>query len=275
MLENEQCAELVNQVLSTCTFPDTAELEDQKCAICHDDSLGPNGTEKPAKLPCGHIVGVSCFMTWILKQIDDGTGKSYCPFCTTSFLDLPTAPNHELDRWIDLLAGHSLGNLGVFKHDDIRKIRRAEKLWDNLCSDILAYVEIGVSLTEIPLTFRTEEYLYGSGSVAEEFLSFGTVFHFTLQSKFELGRLRLRRLPKVILKRYDKLVEYLQADANRSVFTFMVLDENRGDMYTDETPWRAFDAYQGPNHLPEYRRRLEWCRWKLLEEARNARRPQA
>ncbi|KAI4189574.1 MAG: hypothetical protein L6R41_001370 [Letrouitia leprolyta] len=264
MLDKEQYAELFNEVLSTCTFPRAAELDDHRCAFCQDDSLGPKGTEKPAKLPCGHFLGMSCLMIWILKQVDDGSSKTYCPFCAKSFLQLPAVPNRDLDKWIELLATDSPGNPCEKGEEWIRKVRRAEELWNNLCSTILDYVELGISQTEIPLAARIEEYLYGRGQIAQEFLSFGSVFQFNLarSTYFDLFRTSFATLSTPIQCQYDELLTYLRDDANRSEFNIEVMDHME---------WRVFDAYQSPNHLPEYRRRLEWCRWKLGQEAGIAR----
>ncbi len=58
----------------------TIELDDRKCPVCLDEyavpstSLNPGSSEKPLRLPCGHIMGEKCLRNWCCTNYS-------CPVC--------------------------------------------------------------------------------------------------------------------------------------------------------------------------------------------------
>lgn len=56
--------------------------EDKKCTICWNDYEGNDG---PVKLPCGHIFGEECILTWAQCTTPSGRYQG-CPFCQAELL---------------------------------------------------------------------------------------------------------------------------------------------------------------------------------------------
>lgn len=71
--------------------------DDRECRICYED-LGSDTSndrkcrkpEQPVKLPCGHVFGRRCMMTWLMDRTDEAT----CPTCRRVIYDEEYA-----DRW--------------------------------------------------------------------------------------------------------------------------------------------------------------------------------
>lgn len=79
--------ELMTRLVANCTFPKPADVKDQTCLICHEDNLGTNEGEAPAKLPCGHILGVACLTSLVFQQVEQqGRSSPSCPFCSAPLL---------------------------------------------------------------------------------------------------------------------------------------------------------------------------------------------
>ena len=64
-----------------CTAPNSNTIkQDDSCTIC----LEPFGTsrEEPMRLPCGHVFGLSCLVTWTKAKV-----FRQCPMCRVQYLD--------------------------------------------------------------------------------------------------------------------------------------------------------------------------------------------
>ncbi|KAL8837527.1 MAG: hypothetical protein Q9170_002486 [Blastenia crenularia] len=263
MLNAEQSAEIVNTVLSTCTFPSATELDDYKCVICHEDSLGIDGTEKATKLSCGHVLGMSCLVTWTLKKVKDGSRALHCPFCSRCFLTTPLAlsrresERQDLEKWIAFLAQWSPGGEPRnFEVEMIGNIRQAEELWNRLCNAVLESLELELTRSERGLRWRIEELICGAGVLVEQLLSFGNVYNFYVAytyQNYEPDVDTHQFLPH-FWEPYHELVAHLRT------------------MGEPHMIWRVYQAFQSPpGQLAEYRLRLEHCRLLLssqIEEAR-------
>ncbi|KAL8727066.1 MAG: hypothetical protein Q9166_006309 [cf. Caloplaca sp. 2 TL-2023] len=86
MSTNTQYADIVNRLSTNCTFPAADEFDNHTCCICQENSLVRDGAEVPIKLGCGHVLGMSCILTWTFNQIDEGNISPECPQCRTPFL---------------------------------------------------------------------------------------------------------------------------------------------------------------------------------------------
>ena len=265
MLDTQESAEIVNKVISACTFPGATELEDPRCHICRDDSLGTGGAEKATRLPCGHVLGMSCLMRWAFKQIDDGCTVVDCPFCRRSFLNIPTTITQrnnrraeELEHWIHHLSQWAPGDPRDLTNERILKFRRAEELWDGFCRVILDSVQRSISPSDFGLGADIEEFLCRASPVAQRILSFGNVYNFHLA--YMIQGYRPDEDTDAVLpgfwEPYHELVAHLRT------------------MVTPDEEWRIYQAFQCPNgQFEKYRLKLEHCRYLLgmrIEEARAA-----
>lgn len=64
-----------------CIAPNSYTIkQDDSCTIC----LEPFGTsrEEPMRLPCGHVFGLSCLVTWTKAKV-----FRQCPMCRVQYLD--------------------------------------------------------------------------------------------------------------------------------------------------------------------------------------------
>lgn len=264
MLTTAQSAEIFNRILSACTFPGTTELEDHKCHICQEESLG-NGTEKATKLDCGHILGMACLMKWTLQKVNEGSVAIPCPFCRMPFLTSPAMTSQrdiserdELDIWVENLARWSPGEPESMSNLAISRIKRAEELWDRLCSTILDSIDRSIAPSEHGFTSQIENLLCGTTFVAQRILSFGNVYNFQVAYVAQGFRLdsTFHEYLGSCLAPYQELIAHLRT------------------MGAPDEDWRVYQAFQSPSgQLVEYRRRLEDCRFRLsqqIEEARAA-----
>ena len=257
-----QRSEIVTQLVSNCVFPKRTSLEDHTCHICQEASLGPNGGETPIKLRCGHIVGMACLITWAFQQIEEvGNALPGCPFCRAQLLTRE-GPNRaaaqesdDLSRiWLPAIAGWTPGGDEQYDQLDSAEfwIQRAEQLWDNLCNEILDDLDLFDFADDRPGP-EIELFVCGKAVVAEQFLSFGTVFHF-YQNYIRLGwRPDTDTLPRRFPVRYKALIDHLKTAA---------------DLGIGEEEWRVRQAYHRPqNQLDVFCRRMERSRANLGERA--------
>ena len=69
------------------TLPSTSALEDNRmCRICWCEY---EGKDRAVELPCGHIFGEECILTWGQTMTWTGNFQG-CPFCQKDFLPPPT-----------------------------------------------------------------------------------------------------------------------------------------------------------------------------------------
>ena len=275
MPTTEQVGNVVNGVLSFCTFPSPSELQDHKCYICLNDTLGPNRTEKPTKLRCGHVLGMSCLMTWALMKLKAGCTDLPCPFCRESFSavpatvvapmrfqglsDLEDSDSEDSDEWnphlwVNSIQSWSPENRAEMSHRDICQIHRAEELWNIFCTAMLDFLDRKISDLEHSPSIAIMVFLYTHGPLVMDILSWGTVYNFHL-ARTRLGWRpeRDEHLREQLREPYEHLLAHLQM------------------MHVTDEKWRLFQAFQAPNpQLVSYRDRLEQCRVKLAGYAQAA-----
>ncbi|KAM0798103.1 hypothetical protein BDR22DRAFT_964878 [Usnea florida] len=59
--------------------------KEQDCAICMEKYYGPHQQECPVRLPCNHVLGKACLLTW-LKSPPSNRNNNCCPVCRTVLL---------------------------------------------------------------------------------------------------------------------------------------------------------------------------------------------
>ncbi|KAL8858781.1 MAG: hypothetical protein Q9178_004698 [Gyalolechia marmorata] len=74
----------------TCAFPVTESLEDKTCHICLSTFTS---SDRPARLPCGHIFGFSCLTTWSV-----GRPVPTCPICRAQYIDPVASVTADIRR---------------------------------------------------------------------------------------------------------------------------------------------------------------------------------
>ena len=58
----------------------------QDCAICMEKYYGPHQRESPIRLPCNHVLGKDCLLTW-LKSPPTNRNNNCCPVCRSVLLE--------------------------------------------------------------------------------------------------------------------------------------------------------------------------------------------
>ncbi|KAL8798984.1 MAG: hypothetical protein Q9182_006229 [Xanthomendoza sp. 2 TL-2023] len=266
MPNTEQIGDIVNKIISTCTFPSPSELEDHTCHICHTESLGPDGSERPTKFRCGHILGMSCIMKWAFTELEAGSTDLQCPFCRASFFAVPamrdTSRRYEaldnLRMWSSHLANWTPeGPEGIMNNRSyICRIRRAEELWDIFCQSMLDFLDRETSNTGWTPSEAIELFICSSTPPMMQYLSWGTVYNFAYAYMKQGWRPTFDTelfITENFWQPYEELLAHLRM------------------MDADDLEWRVFQAFQAPNfQLMEFRNRLEQCRIKLAQRARGA-----
>ncbi|KAL8767560.1 MAG: hypothetical protein Q9209_005977 [Squamulea sp. 1 TL-2023] len=245
-MPTKERSEIISKLAITSTFPKATELNNYTCYICHENSLTGDGAEIPIKLSCGHIFGMACLVTWIFNQIegDSNPGANSnpsprCPMCRASLLSRNRTRLDEDDMkfWLQVLASWSPGEAEYVDEDWIRK---AERLWADVCNDLLDNLDQRVRLSaDGPLWGPIEVFICGSACVTERILSFGNVYNFYL-AYFRLGY-RPETHPafeRPIL--LDALIAHVRTCKE------------------DDDQWRLFQAFRSPPpQVGEYARRME------------------
>ena len=73
--------------------------EEQKCAICMEKYYGPHQRECPVRLPCNHVFGKACLLTWF-KSPATNRKNNCCPICRAVVLErVPIFPH--MDDFLD------------------------------------------------------------------------------------------------------------------------------------------------------------------------------
>ncbi|KAI4188554.1 MAG: hypothetical protein L6R41_002069 [Letrouitia leprolyta] len=203
---------IVQRISHKCTFPAASELEDTKCYICLNDSLGPQGSEVPAKLRCGHIFGMACLVKWVSDSIAEGKASPTCPICRGIFLgrakflnyhpSLASSAQQEDDeeqdddgttpeqrgRWYrQLIASTRVPGRIEFSETDECFIIRAEHRWVHFCKAIYNHIDDLVDPSE-SANDLLREYFDEQLPIAQYILSYSTVYNFFvawLQSNLE------------------------------------------------------------------------------------------
>ncbi|MCJ1455996.1 hypothetical protein MMC28_006353 [Mycoblastus sanguinarius] len=131
--------------LQKCTTPKSSQLEDNvACQICYKPFLTVGNAEIPIKLPCGHIFGVTCVLSWLgpLPQ----NGPDACPLCRQPvFGDLEDeeAERHEKRFWLNQFDEWTPeGGRGVGEQIEVGAwMQRAEDLWTDFCEQLVQSIE--------------------------------------------------------------------------------------------------------------------------------------
>ncbi|KAL8928324.1 MAG: hypothetical protein Q9172_001008 [Xanthocarpia lactea] len=181
-------AEIMAQLITGCSYQKRNDVEDDTCHICQEASLGPDGSEIPCKLRCGHVLGMACLTNWAFRQIEEvGNISPRCPFCRAPLLEPEKSTASAIrKRDEDELANILLPALltwtpgGEEQYDQTERaetwIQRAEKLWDDICKEILD--DLDVFYEAHSPGGAIEAFICGNAIMAERFLSFGNVFNF-------------------------------------------------------------------------------------------------
>ncbi|KAI4283330.1 MAG: hypothetical protein L6R38_002245 [Xanthoria sp. 2 TBL-2021] len=207
---------------------------------------------------------MACVTKWVFQKIEEEDNVSPgCPICRASLLPpeeaSQVAKNEaekrelELNMWVRKLSSWTPGGGRRYTYQDTW-IQQAEKLWDDLCNEILDDLDQfdfpPGPANAIEGTGAIESFYCGNAPVAEKFLSFGTVFHFYL-AYFRGGRRPDGKIPRNFPERYKALMKHLKAGSDAGI---------------DEDSWRVRQAYQRPHYqLEVFRRRMEQSRARLSE----------
>ncbi|KAL8976158.1 MAG: hypothetical protein Q9205_007785 [Flavoplaca limonia] len=87
---------VTNFLSAICSLPDPATLQDCSCHICLNNFS--TSSEQPIQLPCGHIFGLSCLVTWTQEKL-----YTNCPMCRIQYLD----PHKSLEACLKASKPHS------------------------------------------------------------------------------------------------------------------------------------------------------------------------
>lgn len=184
----------VQRISEKCTFLAASELEETICHICLNDSLGPQGSEFPVKLCCGHNFGMACLTKWVSDSIRSGRLSPTCPICRTKFLGRAisfeeaeemeededggeTTPEVRRQWHLQLSASSPVPGRVVFSEAEEWFIIRAEYMWVDFCKAIYDHIDrvIDPAQTEDELL---RDFFEEKLPVAQYVLSYGTVYNF-------------------------------------------------------------------------------------------------
>ena len=180
--ENSPSLQINNgkQFLARFELPKTAELDNNaSCLICQEPFFTGEKPETPIKLPCGHLFGFSCILTWASKP---GTAKT-CPLCRKDVLTGMTAeePNAQLDEASSLSYWNE-----AFLSQDVRQpmasealtdeeriwAEKAEELWMGFCE---------VLVQSLDRVNTAEDWICFEGAWVREVVSLATVERFSAE----------------------------------------------------------------------------------------------
>lgn len=66
-------------LLDTTQLLQPTEVEDKSCSVCLENYLQGTSPELPRKLPCGHLIGTECLLTWASSH--SRAISIRCPWC--------------------------------------------------------------------------------------------------------------------------------------------------------------------------------------------------
>ncbi|KAL8786933.1 MAG: hypothetical protein Q9213_002475 [Squamulea squamosa] len=267
MPTTEALAEILSKLHNICTFPSIEELDREDCSIC-SNLYQTDGPEKPIKLGCGHVFGMTCILTWTLDKVGAGNTPD-CPVCRRPYLNpvenhgmaeaLPLVPNERFKAILRLASW-----IPQRQPDDAgaRWIRQAERLWEIFCNDVLA------SLTEYDDDrgiIRGVDSFLREARDALSILSYGSAYNFyearearkARDARDELRPDDFALTLKEGRRPYDSLIYHLDTASERGI---------------DMRNWRITQVFgpDGPQLLDGHRRRLEQIRDAWLERAQRS-----
>ncbi|KAL8714455.1 MAG: hypothetical protein Q9220_001788 [cf. Caloplaca sp. 1 TL-2023] len=146
-------------------------------------------------------------------------------------------PNaQQLRNWTEYLAQWTPSERFTKSKEVIRDIRKAERLWAQLCDGILDTLDREVAQSRLPVHQKIQDLTTGRGIMAQRILSFQTVYTFYLS--FATGHCDIRAEEYTQLQiqnQYLDLVTHLKGMVN--------IDEE----------WRIFQAFESTKTGWEYR----------------------
>ena len=162
---------MLDRLQEKCSFPKASELKENViCTVCQDPFLSENAPEIPVRLPCGHIMGLSCLLQW-LSPLSTERRRDTCPLCRRPVLGALKEHERRLEvmrRYLPEFDAYpeNPDRLERMKDDaHVAWISRAEELWTNLCEELLILLEemqlpnewlrAGVPLVKIIINFAS------------------------------------------------------------------------------------------------------------------------
>lgn len=131
-------AGLQRRIYDTLRLVESRDIEgDESCRICHRPYLNGTNSEAPAQLPCGHLFGFGCIMTWFSEH--DRSTK--CPTCGDSIFE--DGGEHGAAFWLSELKEfppHQPLDNDSLKGAGLMWAERAENLFRDFCEDMIRFV---------------------------------------------------------------------------------------------------------------------------------------
>ncbi|KAL9025264.1 MAG: hypothetical protein Q9196_005880 [Gyalolechia fulgens] len=221
-MPNQHLGDILQKLSSSCTFPVATELEDTTCHVCLHDSLGPQGSEIPVGLCCGHILGMACLVTWASDSFAAGRNPPTCPICRTPFfLPSPTEaspPETEADETTPEERGHWYMFLNTFRpgrpvflEGEEWWIARAEQLWIYFRNAIYDHIDAPVDPAQGAMDL-VQDFLGEKVPDAQYILSYATVYNFfvAFRESDPLFRAKLGSVREWIPEESARLIDHLQ-----------------------------------------------------------------
>ncbi|KAL8672051.1 MAG: hypothetical protein Q9168_003478 [Polycauliona sp. 1 TL-2023] len=247
-------SEFLAKVIASSTFPDVANLEDHTCYICKEDYLEGAAGETPVKLRCGHALGLNCLTTWVFQEIHQGLENDTleCSLCRKSLRNPESTEEKDINAAVQKLSNWSPGGGPQYDNDkDQEWVVQAWALWIDLCRAIIDQLE--TSNPSYSIVARIENFLEDAGP-AEQFLGFGTVFHF-YQAYFHLQWRPDPMICATFPGRYNDLINHLKTASEVGI---------------DEEAWRVRMAYREDcshqNHLEVFKEWMDHIRAKFSKD---------
>lgn len=138
---------VTNLLRAICSLPEPTTLQDHSCHICLN-TFNICG-EPPIQLPCGHIFGLSCLVTWTQEKL-----FITCPMCRIQYLDpyksLEVCRRHSTSDLISQMIDRMIRDMPI-----LEMMRNQENMQD---FDVVTrdfYVMIGK--IEVMIKGRNEE----------------------------------------------------------------------------------------------------------------------
>lgn len=127
-------------------LPSRNELGDNTtCSICHEALFSGEDSEIPMALPCGHVFGYVCIMTWFSGSWDPTnrilSTPNTCPVCRSKTLreqdleEISTRAEYEQCLQNAPRKGWNMR----FSEEENQWAERAEEIWKICCRDLVRY----------------------------------------------------------------------------------------------------------------------------------------